>query len=102
MKRRYVVSGNLGVVDPETGDTVASGGVVTLDSSGNWAQSLVEAGVIELEADRKTAVTAAIPCPLCEERGEKKVPAFAEGADLAAHYTEHHPGFVVPAWKGGE
>lgn len=101
-RRRFIVTGNLGVQDPETSEVARAGDVVTLEEKDEHTQGLVDAGLLELESEHDAdAAAATMACPLCEEQGVKKVPEFGDWTDLAAHYGKAHPGFVVPSWKGG-
>ena len=101
VRRRYTVTGTQGVQDPETGDVVAPGGVVTLDTDDAWTQQQAASGVLTLEMEAADYKAAEMPCPLCTEQGKTKVPAFATPGELEAHYTKAHAGFAVPEWKEG-
>lgn len=99
-KRRYVVSGEFGIQDPD-GTVQGPGEVVTLEEKDPQTEGFIANGLIELEKDAEAEAPAKMPCPLCEEKGLKTVPEFESWDELQAHYTDRHPGFVVPAWKGG-
>jgi hypothetical protein len=103
MRRRYRIVGPVGQQETESGDIVAPGGVITLDDKDERTQNLLDLVAITLEADEKVKPAEPMPCPLCHEQGKKSVPKLATAADLEAHYTDKHPGFVVPTFTvGGE
>jgi hypothetical protein len=100
-RRRFVVCGGLGVQDPESGETVPTGGVVTLEEKDDQTRGFVESGLLELESEHDETEYE-MACPLCAEQGKKTVPRFKDWTELGAHYGKAHPGFVVPAWQGEE
>lgn len=101
MRRRYVISGTQGVANPDDGQVVDPGGVITTEADDEWTQLQVDSGVLMLEAET-TEVEQKMKCPICRDQGKKQVPAFATPAELEAHYTDRHPGFVVPAFQPKE
>lgn len=76
---------------------VRPGDLVELDETDALVQVNESAGTIEKasRAVRKGAEPA-MECPLCVERKEKKPARLKSQDELAAHYAEAHPGFVVP------
>lgn len=102
MRRRYVVAGNLGQQDTESGEIVAPGGVITLDERDVRTVGLVAAGAIELEKDVEADTPSTMTCPLCVEQGKTRPAKLSTPDELASHYSDRHPGFVVPNFERGE